>query len=158
MRLRLRRRKELDETIELEIVRSEEIDPFAVTELELDLVGIGPLDLVQAGLRPHELLAHTLEGHAENRDRRVGEEDQTPAGPKQTRRLRNPAVRVGPEGRSVLRESEIEGRVRQWHVLTDRLDQRELDPGLVLQPARGRELRRRRVDADDARAAASQPG
>src|SRR3954463_8454793 len=60
VRLRLRRRKELDETIDLEIVRTEQIDPFAVTELELDPVVTRPLDLVQPGLWPHELLPHTF--------------------------------------------------------------------------------------------------
>ena len=66
-------------------------------------------------------------------------------------------VRVGPERRAVLREREIERRIRQRHRLGRRLDERELDPCLRLHAPRRRELRGRRVDADGSRAAPREP-
>ena len=72
----------------------------------------------------------------------------SPPGPQQPRRLRDPAVGVAPDRGAVLRDGEVEARVRQRHVLGARLDQRELEPELLLHRAGGLELGRRDVDAD----------
>ena len=67
---------------------------------------------------------------------------ESPAGTQQARRLRDPAVRVGPVARAVSGEREIEALVRERHILGARLHERELDPGLEHAPAGGVELRR----------------
>src|SRR5262249_13014103 len=66
--------------------------------------------------------------------------------------------RTGPHRRAVLRVADVERRVGQRHVLARRLHEREIEAGLPLHSPRGLELRRRRVDADDARAATREPG
>src|SRR5207249_5661068 len=121
-----------DEALDFEAVRAQEIDPVAVTKLELDFARVGPLDLAQPELRSDELLAHTVHGHAERADDRIAEEDQAPARSEQSRRLRNPAIRVGPERGSVLGVDDVERRIGKRHVLADRFDQWKLDPGLLL--------------------------
>src|SRR5213593_4707652 len=45
MRLGIRLREQLDETLDLEPVRAHEVDLVAVTELEFDLACVRPLDL-----------------------------------------------------------------------------------------------------------------
>src|ERR1043166_9514038 len=75
----------------------------------------------------------------------------------QPARLRNPAIRVGPDRCAVLGECEVEARIRERHGLAARLHERELEPVLTLEHTRRLELRRRGVDADRPRAAASQP-
>src|SRR6266498_4306595 len=50
MRLGIRLCEQLDETLDLEPVRAQQVDPVAVTELELDLACVRPLDLAQLEL------------------------------------------------------------------------------------------------------------
>ncbi len=83
--------------------------------------------------------------------------DETPAGPEQARGLGDPAVRIDPDRRSVLRDHEVEAPGRQPGVGGIRLDERELDAGLAHHPAGRLELRRRDVDADGARAELREP-
>ena len=64
---------------------------------------------------------------AERVENRVAEEDQPPARPQQPVGVRDPDVRVAPDGGAVLREHEVERRVRQRRVLGARVDQRKLD-------------------------------
>ena len=90
--------------------------------------------------------------------RRAGEEDEPAARAQQPRGLRDPARRLAPQARAVLRQREVEARVGQRDVLGVGLDQRELDAVLRLHRARRRELALRLVDADRPRAAAGEPG
>ena len=85
---------------------------------------------------------------AERVENRVAEEDQPPARPQQPVRVRDPDVRVAPDGGAVLREDEVERGVRQRRVLGARVDQRELEPVLLLELARGGQLVLRDVEAD----------
>jgi hypothetical protein len=113
-----------------------------VRELELDFAGVGPLDPVESALGTLQLLAGArLEALAEDDEGGVAEEDQPAAGAQQPRRLRDPPVRVGPDRGAVLREGEVERRVRKRDALADTLEQRELEPELPLQLARRRQLR-----------------
>src|SRR5712691_10710306 len=64
----IRLRVQLDESLDLEPVRVQKVDPVAVTELELDLACVRPLDPPQLELGSRELLAHPVHGHAECAD------------------------------------------------------------------------------------------
>ena len=86
------------------------------------------------------------------------QEDEPTARTEEPVRLRDPAVRVAPEARSVLGDGEVERCVGERHLLGVRLDQRELEPGLLLHPTRRLELRRRDVDADRPRTLPREPG
>src|SRR5262249_40600633 len=77
--------------------------------------------------------------------------------PEEPRSLGNPLSRIGPRGRAVLGDDDVERRVRERHVLPRRLDELELDPRLAHQPPRGLELCRGRVDADRTRSALREP-
>ena len=66
-------------------------------------------------------------GRAQDRRARVAQEDESAARPEQPRRLGDPPVRIGPDGRAVLGEDEVEGLVGQRDALGARLDERELD-------------------------------
>src|SRR5436190_2391351 len=157
VRLALRRRVKLDETFDLEPVRTKQVDPVAVSEVKLDLVRVRPLVLAQSELGTHELLAHAFHRHAKRADSRVGQEHETPTGSEKARGFRNPAIGVRPQRGAVLGENEIEGRIRKRDVLSHSLDERKLDAGFALHPARRVKLGRRRVDTDDLRAATREP-
>jgi hypothetical protein len=62
------------------------------------------------------------------------------------------------DARAVLGEREVEGRVRQRHVLGACLDEREVEAELGLHRPRGVELRGRDVDATGRAPRARQPG
>src|SRR3954468_5953270 len=158
MRLGALGRVQLDETLDLEAVLVQQIDPLPVTEMELDLVRVAPLHPVQPALGPKQTLRRALEVHAQRDERGVAQEDQPSAGARQPRRFRNPAKRVSPDRRAVLGVDDVERLVRKRHVLAIRLDQRELETGLPLHATRRLELRRRGIDADDARASTGEPG
>ena len=74
---------------------------------------------------------------AQDQQRRVGEEHEPPARAQQPRGLRDPALRLAPQARAVLREREVEARVGQRDRLGVALDERELEAVLGLH-ARGR--------------------
>ena len=141
---------------------AEHADHLAVGEVELDrgAVLVVPLDAVEPELRAREALGrHLGVGRgAEHDQRRVGQEDEPAARAQQPRRLRDPALRLAPQARAVLREREVEARVGQRDRFGVRLDQRELDAVLRLHRARRGELALRLVDADRPRAAAGEPG
>ena len=149
--------------LELEDVEaglSQEREELAERQVELGRPVVLPVEPVQPALRPLQLLAcQPSSARAEDRERRVAQEDELAARPEQPRRLRDPAVGVAPDRRAVLGERDVERRIRQRHVLRVRLEQRELD---ARSPAAARravvELCGRDVDADRPRTAASQPG
>ena len=64
---------------------------------------------------------------------------------------------IAPDAGAVLRDGKVEALRRQRHVLGARLDEWEVDTELGLAAARGRELRRRHVDADGAGAPSGEP-
>ena len=120
-----------------------------------------PLDAVHAELVAEELPADHLVRVvrcAEIEQRRVRQKDEPSPGPEQPRGLGDPLVRVGPQRRTVLGDRKIEGRIRQRHRFARSLHQRELASGLLHHAARGRELRRRRVDAGHPSSAPGEPG
>ena len=116
-------------------------EQVAVAELELRRAVVLPVEPVQAALRALERLGRALEVRAENRERRVAQEDELAAGSKQARGLGDPLVRVAPDRRAVLGDDDVERRVRERDLLGVRLEERELDPGLALHLPRGLELR-----------------
>jgi hypothetical protein len=127
--------------------------------MELDALRLVPLEPVHAEVRPHELPTGglLLVGRGQDRQRPVDEEDELAAGPEETRRLRNPGRRIRPDGRAVLRDREVEARVRQRHRLRARLQEWELEPEALLHRTRGRELGRRDIDPDRSGAPAREP-
>jgi hypothetical protein len=99
----------MEQRLDLEPVLAQQPDPFAVGQVE----GRGPvrvLDGVEPEIVMPELFAGRLAvvGPAEDERRSVHEEDELPAGTEQPGRLADPAVRIGPDGRAVLRHREIE--------------------------------------------------
>ena len=72
MRVGVRSREQLDESLDFEPSCAQKVDPVAVSEVELDLVCVGPLEPAQLGLRPHELFPDAVHGHAEHVDGRIG--------------------------------------------------------------------------------------
>src|SRR3954470_401531 len=156
--LRTLGRIKLDETLDLEAVLVQQVDPLAVAEMELDLLRVAPLDATQVALRPQQTFGRAVEIHAERDERRAAQEDQPPAGSQEARRLRDPAVRVGPDRGAVLGVHHVERLVGKRNILAVRFDQGEIEARLLLHPARGRELRRGRGAADDARPTAREPG
>ena len=153
-------RVELDEVDDVEAGAPEQAEELAVRQLPLDADLVGPLEPAEAPLRALERLAgrRLLVGRAEDRERAVAEEPEAPAGPQQPMRLGQPAVRVAPDAGPVLGHGEVEALRRERDVLGARLDERELEPELLLAAPRRRELRRGHVDADRPRAAAGEPG
>src|SRR4029077_13538738 len=156
----IRRSLDLDQVEDLEAVRTQEPDPLAVWEVVLDAL-VRPLEAVHPELRTLQRLhrGDVLVGRAENDERGVAEEDELAARTQQPSRLRDPAVRVGPDRGAVLGDDEVEGLVRQRHVLSERLHEFEPEPETLLTTPRGLELCGSRVDADDPRGARLlQPG
>ena len=128
-------------------------------QVKLDLASVRPVDPIQTALWPLQpLVRRALEALAEDDERRVPQEDQPPTRPQQARRLRDPAVGVGPDRRAVLGQGEVERGVRQRDVLPHCLDERKLEPELLLHGARRRKLCGRRIDAHGPRAALREPG
>src|SRR5206468_7682688 len=112
------RRVELVELLDLEAVRAQESDPVAVAELELDLVRVGPFDLVESALRTLQRLHRAaLGGRTQHGERRVAQEHEQAARPQQPRRLGDPLVGIAPDRRAVLREREVERGVRETRLL-----------------------------------------
>ena len=72
--------------------------------------------------------------------------------------LRDPHVRVAPDGGAVFREDDVERGVRQRRRLGAGVDQRELDPVLGLELACGGQLLLGQVEPDGASAEAREPG
>src|SRR3954464_8733111 len=100
--LRTLGRIQLDETLDLEAVLVQQVDPLAVAEMELALLRVTPLDAAKVALRAQQTFGRAVEIHAERDERRTAQEDQPPAGSQEARRLRDPAVRVGPDRGAVL--------------------------------------------------------
>ena len=90
--------------------------------------------------------------------RRVGQEDEPPAGAQKAPRLRDPLVRVAPKARPVLGDGEVEARIRQRHLFGVAVNEREVQAVLGLHPASGGELLLGVVDADGLGAAPREPG
>src|SRR4029078_6832704 len=139
---------------------AEEAEELAVRELPLDADLARPLHPAEAALRPQERPAgrRPLLGRAEDRERRVAEEPEASSGPEQAVCLGQPAVRVAPDARAVLRDREVEALRRERGVLRARLEEREHEAGLLLTASRGGELGGRDVDADRPPAAPRKAG
>ena len=69
----------------------------------------------------------------EDRERRVAQEDEPPPGPQKPRGLRDPAVRVDPDRRTVLRDDEIELTRRAGRSRRHRPRRAETRSGLAMQ-------------------------
>ena len=105
------------------------------------------------------LVRTSSSGGAEDRERRVAQEDELAARPEQPRRLRDPAVRVGTRStRRTRRRARSKERVGQRPVSPRSPRGAGTRARLALHLPRGLELRRRDVDADRSRAATREPG
>src|SRR4051794_24242936 len=156
------RRAQLVERLDLEASLAQRADHLAVRQVELDRgpLGVVPLDAVEAELRAREAVRGDLGPgrRAEDDEDGVGEEDEPAARAQQPRGLGDPALGLAPQARPVLRQREVEARVRERDGLGVGLDQRELEAVPGLHRPRGRELLGGLVDAHRPRAAAGQPG
>src|SRR3954447_18507870 len=153
-------RLDLDQVEDLEAVRTQQPDPVAVREVVLDAL-VRPRKAVHPELRTLQCLhrGDVFVGRAEDDERRVAEEYELAGRTQQTSRLRDPAIRVGPDRRAVLRDDEVEGRVRKRHVLSERFHELEPEAETLLTATRRLELSGSRVDAENPRGACLlQPG
>ena len=149
---------ELDEVDDVEAGPPQQAEELAVGQLPLDADLAGPLQPAEprCGRR-------SVSPGGPPRPARRGSRacccggTRAAARPQQPIRLGEPAVRVAPDARAVLGDGEVEALGRQRHVLGARLDERELEPELLLAAPRRRELGRSDVDADRARAAPGEP-
>ena len=147
------------ESNNLEPALREHANPLPVRDVEVDLLVGRPDEPVHPELRPLQLLGDlTLVGRAQDRQRRVDEEDEVAARPQQASGLGDPTLGLAPDRGAVLGERQVERRVWQGHVLGASLDERELDPKLLLALTCRRKLRRSDVDANRTRSAPRQPG
>ena len=96
--------------------------------------------------------------HAQHQDRGVDEKDEPASGPQQPRRLRDPAVGVGPDRGAIFGDREVEACVRVRHDLRVAVEQREVQSVFGLQAASRRELLLGVVDPNRSRAATGEPG
>src|SRR5262245_60506437 len=95
----------LDQVLDREPVRSQEADPIAVAEMEIDGAAAGPLEAVRAEVGAQQTIGGgraVLLLHAEREQRAVGEEDQLPARTEHACGFGDPPVRIGPQTRAVL--------------------------------------------------------
>src|SRR5215467_12548826 len=93
----------------------------------------GPLQLV--GRRQAVLLWQRKDDQ-----NRVDEEDQLSARAQEPGRLGDPRVRVAPDAGAILGDHQVERRVSEWRSLGVGMHEREGEPKLLLQPARGSKL------------------
>ena len=143
----------LDQVLDDEAVGAEEPDPFAVRQLEGDLLAV--VDDVQPEVVERQPVADPLgiERPADRLDRRVVVEREQAARPQQAGRLGDGQVRVREGHRAVVAEDDVEAGVRERHRFGAAVDEREVHAGLGHQPAGVLELALREVEADRARAA-----
>ena len=100
-------------------------------ERELDgPVGVRPVEPMHAEVIALQLLGRReiLVGRRQHRQVRTTEEHQRPSRTEDPRRLRDPSVRVAPDGRSVLGDRQVEAPVSERGPLGVGVDQREPDP------------------------------
>src|SRR5262249_20085105 len=90
-------------------------------------------------------------------DSAAAHEYEAPARSQQPGSFGDPALWIAPDRRAELRESEIEGRVGERHVLGARLHQRKLESVLLLHPPCGVELGGRDVHAAGSSARPGEP-
>ena len=94
---------------------------------------------------------------AEQQQRMPSEEDQPPARPEQPSRLGDPAVRVAPDRRAVLREGEVEALVAERRPFGVGMHEREPQVELLLEHPSRRELPARVVEPDRPSPAPGEP-
>ena len=139
VRLRRRRRIQLDEALDLESVRC-----VAARSSRRERDGTRPRACRATPPCPiRTAVARVARRHHPCSCRarttvELRQEDEPPAGPDQPRRFRDPEVGISPERGAILREDKVERRVRKRDLLADRLDEREVEAGVLLQTARRR--------------------
>jgi hypothetical protein len=105
-----RPRPQFDEILDREFIGPQEANQIAMAKVELHRRIIGPLEPMHAELRPQQSIGgcHSfLVWHAQHQQRAVAEEQEFTAGPEEAGRLGDPAVRIGPDGRSVLADDQV---------------------------------------------------
>ena len=142
-----------------EAVGAQHAHPVAVAGVELDATA-RPLHPADLRWRPAQPLVGVplVLGDAQGDEHAVGQEDEPPTRPQQPRRLGHPPLGVAPDAGAVLADDQVEGGVRQRHVLAAGFDEREGHAERLLAAAGRLELGRRQVDTDRSRAGAGQPG
>ena len=115
VRLGVGGRLDLDQPLDLEAVRAQQVDPLAVREVELDADPSGHSKRCMPNCGAGRGAPSPAPSSSEQRidERRVAEEDEPPAGPQEPSRLGDPAVRIDPDRRAVLGDDEVDARVRQ---------------------------------------------
>src|ERR671924_1030649 len=158
--LRRARREAFVQGQDLEAILAQQPDHLPVREVVVHaLVLARPLDPPEIRVRAQQtLLDLALVGRAQDREGRVAEEDQSPAGPKEPGRFRDPQLGIGPNRSAVLRDGDVEALIGQRDVLRARLDKLDRNAELLAHPARRLKLRRRRVDAGHPRPTLREPG
>ena len=104
--------------LDLEPALAQQPNPLAVRKLELDalvLVRTTRADAARTAAGASCSPTFPVVGSAEDRQRRVPQEDELATRPQQPGRLGNPLVRIAPDRGAVLREREVERRVRKRH-------------------------------------------
>src|SRR4029434_2542858 len=99
-------------------------------QVELDAGIAWPLDPMHSEGRPQQSVARgevVFLRHAQREEGGVHEENEGAARTQETGRLRDPAIRVRPQARAVLRDREIEARIGIWYLLGIAVDQRQLE-------------------------------
>ena len=129
-------------------------------QVELDRLVVRPLEAIHPERRTQQAILGRLVvdvRHAEHQQERVDRKRaaRRAAG---AARPRGSSGRVGPEARAVLGDREVEARVRERHRLGVAVDGAGSRARAPAASARGLELRRRVVDADEPGAAPGQPG
>ena len=124
---------DLDEVFDLEPARAQEPDHLAVGESELDPIDLPVLVVPLCAVHPEEVAVELELGWgfivvlrvAEQQQRVAPEEDEPTARSEQPGRLRDPAVRIAPDGGAILGEGEVEALVPERRTLGVRVHERE---------------------------------
>ncbi len=130
------RSPDLEQVEHLKAARSQQPDPIAVPEVELDARLAGPLESMHPEIRAQQPIGCrpfvVRLGHRQHPERAVAEEDELAPRAQDARRLGDPAVRIGPDGGAVLADGQVEGGIGQAGVLGVAVNQREVEVVLVL--------------------------
>src|SRR5215211_1426505 len=122
-------RIQLEQPLHLEAAPVQDVHEHSDRRLELHLARVRPLDTEEPTLWALKRLAGgAFEASAQREQRRVAEKDEPATGAEEARRLRDPAVRVGPDRGAVLGYREVERRIGQGNGLADALTGLEVEP------------------------------
>ena len=149
------RSPDLDQVEHFEAARSQQPDPIAVPEVELDAARRRPsrtdasrsmAAMSRSAAGPSSFVSGTVSAQNVPLPRKTS----SPPGRRMRAASRDPAGRIGPDGGAVLADGQIEGGIGQAAVLGVAVDQREVQVVLVLEASRRLQLLGGVVDPGDA--------